>query len=117
MRGILTEISRAYANEQYRTQLLQYMDMQKSEGWKVHQQMLLMMRGMIAEEMLSSRFTKLDEREKDVRQRAYHNVNEVIGFLLKPIEKAVKKAEFSRNFEREMQRHMQGATQKGATGR
>ena len=114
MRGILTEISKTLAQDpNFRADILNYIEMKKHDGWLLHQKMLLTMRGMIAEEMLSSRFTKLDEHEKDVHQRTYHNVNEVIGFLLNPLERAAKKAQFERNFEREInQRMTANATQR-----
>ena len=62
--------------------------MKEHEGWPVHQEFLLLMRGSLAEEMLSSTFTKLDKDEKDSKQRAYSYVDEVIKFLLNPVEKA-----------------------------
>lgn len=59
-----------------------------------------MFRGKIAEELLSRRFTEKDQVTKDVEQRAYMMVDELIRFLLNPLEKAQKRAEFARGLDR-----------------
>jgi len=61
--------------------------------------MLLLLRGRIAEELLSRRFTEKDQATKDVEQRAYMMVDELIRFLLNPLEKAQKRANFARQFQ------------------
>ena len=38
----------------------------------------------IGNEMLSAPFTKKDKEEKDILQRTYYNMSEVIRFLLDP---------------------------------
>ena len=43
-----------------------------------------MIRGQMAVNMFSDRHTKLPEREKDVMQRTYSNINQMIAFLLDP---------------------------------
>jgi len=64
--------------------LHKYENLKDHPGWPVHQELLLLMRGSIAETLLSKSFTKLNEKEKDVRQRAYFQVDQIIQFLLNP---------------------------------
>jgi hypothetical protein len=68
----------------------------------------LLIRGKIAEELLSRRFTEKDGVTKDVEQRAYYMVDELIRFLMNPLEKAHKRAEFDRGLEQQL-----GATPQG----
>ena len=59
-----------------------------------------MLRGKIAEDLLSRRFSEQDAYTKDVEQKAYMMVDELIRFLLNPLEMAQRRAEFARNFEK-----------------
>lgn len=91
MRKILRDISVNFLNQnEIDGKLVKYLEMKKHKGWEVHQEFLLLMRGAIAEDMLSATFTKLDKDEKDSKQRAYSHVDEIIRFLLNPVEKAQK---------------------------
>jgi len=83
--------------------LTKYLEMRSHQGWPIHEELLLMFRGMIAEELLSRGFTEKDAAAKDVEQRAYMMVDELIRFLLNPLEKAQKRAEFSRGFDKAME--------------
>lgn len=105
MRHILSEISEHYSEDQ---KLNTYWHMKEHPGWPVHQEILLLIRGKMAEELLSFRFTKLDKDEKDAQQRAYAYVDEIIRFLLNPMEKAIKKANFRLAIDKELLR--MGAT-------
>ena len=67
-----------------------YLQIQGLEGWKVHQEYLLTIRGLMAEDMLSDRFTALKPLEKDTCQRAYSMLDQMIIFLLDPMVRARK---------------------------
>jgi hypothetical protein len=82
--------------------LSHYWEMRQHPGWEVHQEILMMIRGKIAEEVLSERFTRLDIGEKDARQRAYNMVNQLIKFLVNPMEIAQKRALFKLAFDQKM---------------
>ncbi len=101
MRRIITQLSKKYSDVNDR-KLTKYLAMRSHEGWAVHQEMLLLLRGMIAEELLSRRFTEKDKDSKDVEQRAYMMVDELIRFLINPLEKAIKRAQFARAFDERM---------------
>lgn len=108
MRGILRELSQYYGNTEDGNQKLnRYFGLKQSDGWEIHREFLLMIRAKIAEEMLSRRFMELDKEEKDAKQRAYVYTDEIIRFLLNPLELAIKRADFIRGFNNRM-----GATQR-----
>ena len=89
--------------------LNKYEQLQSHEGWKIHVDMMLSLKGYILKEMIGGRFTELPAAEKDVRQRAYVGVIEVIDFLVDPQTKARSQNDIA-NHNRKM-----GATVTGAT--
>lgn len=100
MKSLLREISIAFANSnQDDRKMSSYYGMMEHDGWKVHQEFLWLIRGKLAEEMLSERFTNLDQQEKDSRQRAYYYCDELVRFLLAPLERAQKVAKLRRNLQ------------------
>ena len=110
MESILREISVTYwrGNNDDR-KLTNYVAMRQHPGWPVLQEFLLLMRGTIAENMLSKRFTELDCTEKDIRQRTYYNMDEVIRFLLDPVSKARKLAGIAKHNQKMTPSKGQGA--------
>ena len=86
MKKLLKDIARGYfKSEDGKKQLLMYSNLTKFPEWSVHKEFLLIMKGTIAEQMFSDEFTKMGKEEKDVKQRTYANMNEVINFLLNPL--------------------------------
>ena len=110
MKHLLRKISQKInANE---SDSASYSDMQKKHpGWKVHQQYLLLLRGMIAEEMLSENFTALGPTEKDVSQRAYAAADQLILFLLDPLAEARRLSVYTKHNTR-MEATVRGATER-----
>jgi hypothetical protein len=78
----------ATADDNARAQ--KYDQMQKTDGWKIHAEYLMYIRGLMAEDLLSERFTALKPIEKDVSQRAYALVDQMVLFLIDPMAKARK---------------------------
>jgi len=102
LRKIIIELSKHYAaieDSAIQRKITAYASMKGHAGWSVHVEMLMLLRGSIAEELLSERFTKLDATEKDVQQRAFSMVDELIKFLVNPLKKAQDRAKFIRGFE------------------
>lgn len=98
-----------YNSEQGLQALHKYEQMQQHEGWNVHTDTMIMLKGMILQDMIGRTFTELPPTEKDVRQRAYVGVIEVLDFLINPSAKARNQNDIS-NHNRKM-----GATVTGAT--
>ena len=91
-----------------------YSQMQATDGWKVHLEYLMYLRGLMAEDLLSDRFTALSAQEKDVSQRAYALADQLVLFLVDPMAKARKLNVIAQhNFKQEAT--MRGATGKGAS--
>ena len=91
MNHIISQLVRKVtATEEDKRKVDKYVQMQALEGWKTHQEYLLYLRGLMAEDLLSDRFTSLKPIEKDVCQRAYAMVDQMVLFLLDPLAKARK---------------------------
>jgi hypothetical protein len=56
----------------------------KTEEFKFLVDAILMLRGEMARDMFSYSYTKSDPIEKDVTQRTYYNVNQILDFLINP---------------------------------
>ena len=69
-------------------QLNKYVNMTEHAGWAVHQSLLVTLKGLILKDMIGKRYTDLDPVEKDIRQRAYVGVIEILDFLHDPHTKA-----------------------------
>ena len=57
----------------------------QTEEWKFYTQLLMTVKGIMATDMFSKRYTLLDEKEKDVTQRTYYNIDQMLTFLLNPL--------------------------------
>ena len=90
-----------------------YEQMQAFDGWKTHQEYLLTIRGLMAEELLSDAFSALKPLEKDSIQRAYAMVDQMIIFLLDPLVKARRMV----SIQAHNKKYDMGATVPGATER
>jgi hypothetical protein len=114
LRRLITKLSDHYADfEENNRSITAYAQMENHPGWSIHKEMLLLLRGLVAEDLLSKKFTELDATEKDVQQRAYSMVDDFIQFLLNPLAQAKHRAQlingrrtarntFSQGFDREM---------------
>jgi len=61
-----------------------------SEDWKFLVDAIMLIKGQMAIDMFSRKYTLLDETEKDIVQRTYYNINQILTFLSEP-ERWVKK--------------------------
>lgn len=64
--------------------------MLNTPDWNFLKDAILLIRGQMAVDMFSRHHTNLDETEKDVVQRVYYNINQILEFLLEP-EKWIRK--------------------------
>jgi len=70
----------------------------KSEQWKFLTDAILMIRGEMANDMFSYGYTKSDPIEKDVTQRTYYNVNQILDFLINPNRWVQKKSKIKQAY-------------------
>ena len=90
-----------------------YLQLKEQDGWQVHQEYLITMRGLIANDMLGEKFTELPPIEKDIQQRAYEMVNRVIIFLLDPALEARKAVRIKRYNQKQLEATKHGSDRKG----
>lgn len=85
MKNLLSQFIDLYDNEEeYRKQLARYSHATKTKEWAFFRDTLMMIKGVMASDMFSRRFTDLDQQEKDVNQRTYRNIDQILTFLLNP---------------------------------
>jgi hypothetical protein len=70
--------------EEYQRRLDAYDRVLKTEEWKFVRDTFLTLRATIVADMLSTAHTDLNERDKDVVQRTYYNINLILDFLSEP---------------------------------
>ena len=58
--------------------------LRQQDGWSEFVRLMHVIRGLMGTEMFGSRYTKLSAEEKDVRQRVYSGINELLEFLENP---------------------------------
>jgi hypothetical protein len=109
---ILNKISRALIlSESGKLAANKYREMQRHEGWKFHQGILVDIANQMVEYLLTREYTELPKEEKDIQQRALYISKEVIDFLLNPLERATKYAAIERH-NKKMEGTMMGPTGK-----
>ena len=85
---ILKELSHYLLTENGRINYHKYEAMSGHEGWAIHQGFLVEIMNHVSSYMLSNDYTKLDKEEKDVQQRAFFMIKEIVEFLLNPMKNA-----------------------------
>lgn len=84
MRNLLKPLIELSTNSEFQTRQAAYERVLKSKEWEFVRDTLLTLKSRMLNDMLSLEYTKLDPTEKDVRQRAYYQMDELITFLSNP---------------------------------
>jgi len=71
-------------SEEFQRELAALERVIKSKEWQFFKTMLLSMQGIMANDMLSKHYTNLDQTEKDVMQKTYYNINQMLMFFMSP---------------------------------
>jgi len=72
------------SNDEFARQAQNYTRALKTSEWKFLNDAIMMIRGQMAQDMFSKKYTDLSETEKDVVQRTYYNINQILDFLVNP---------------------------------
>jgi len=72
-------------SDEFKRQLGNYDRLLKTPEFKFFKDMLLMMTGVMANDMFSRTYTELDKEEKEAIQRTYYNINQILTFLANPL--------------------------------
>ena len=81
---ILSNVSRGFGTDEGQQALNKYNELQKYDGWKIHQGLLVQIANELVLTLLTKGFTELSKEDKDVQQRAIFISKEIIDFLLNP---------------------------------
>ena len=86
MKNLLNQFLELYKkNEAFQQELGQLDRAKATKEWKFYTDLLITIKGIMATDMFSKHHTLLDEREKDVIQRTYYNIDQMLTFLLNPV--------------------------------
>ncbi len=84
-RNFLSELLKLHeSNESVKRGIESYSRQMDSPDFKFFKDMLLTIKGSILSDMFSHEFTELGADEKDVLQRTYFNLNQMLDFLIAP---------------------------------
>lgn len=85
MRNLINQFVELYnTNETFQKELEGYDRIIKTKQWKFLMDAFLTIKGTMLNDLLSERFTNLDVTEKDITQKVYHNITEILDFLSNP---------------------------------
>lgn len=88
IRVFLRKLSEGLLQEENQSAYNSYYEMTNHSGWGTHKAFMVSVLNEISVYMLSDKFTKLEQDEKDVQQRAFFMAREIILFLLDPMKDA-----------------------------
>lgn len=92
MRKLLHEVFDGYQNnDEFKRQLENYARYIELPEGRFVKDTFMVLKGTILNTMLSSAYTKLDPTEKDVMQRTFYNITQLLDFLLSPVKEIQKK--------------------------
>lgn len=86
MKKLLHEIFDGYENnDEFKRQLENYARYIELPEGRFVKDTFLVLKGTILNTMLSAAYTKLDPVEKDVMQRTFFNITQMLDFLMNPV--------------------------------
>ncbi len=95
MKSLLTQFVHFYQTDpEFQREINNFQLAIKSHQWKFYKQMLLIIKGIMQMNMFSKQFTTLDIKEKDIVQRTYYNIDQILMFLLDPLKWIEKKSKW-----------------------
>ena len=86
MKNLLNQFVLLYKNnDEFQRRLNNLQAISKTEEWQTFKDILITIKGVMATDMFSQKYTSLDPTEKDVVQRTYYNTDQILSFLSNPI--------------------------------
>ena len=71
-------------NDEFARRANNYTRALKTEEWRFLNDAIQLIQGQMAIDMFSKKHTELTETEKDVVQKTYYNINQILDFLSNP---------------------------------
>jgi len=84
MKNLTAQFVKYLDNDEFKRRLDNYARALKEEHWTFVRDVFLSVKGEMLTDMLSYRFTTLNEHEKDATQKAYYQIGEILDFLADP---------------------------------
>lgn len=114
MKSLLKDIQDFMENDEgFRQRAKSYTNAMKTEDWKFMSDAIMIVRGIMMKDMFSYHHTNSDAQEKDVVQRTYYNINQILDFLSNPegwIKKKSKLKQGYADITSKVNRAMRGGT-------
>lgn len=86
MKNLLNQFVILYdTNDEFRRRLENLQRMMETEEWQTLKDILTTIKGIMLTDMFSRQHTELNAQEKDVRQRAYYSIDQILTFLSRPL--------------------------------
>ena len=86
IKNLLNQFVQFYEkNEEFQQQMEHLQRAIQTEEWKFYTQLLMTIKGIMATDMFSKQHTILNEKEKDIVQRTYYNIDQMLTFLVNPL--------------------------------
>ena len=91
IKNLLHQLSIGYLQGEDRVNAIRhYMDMMEHPGWETHEQFLMEIINGINNYMFGKEYTNLDKDAKDLQQRVFYEMKNVLQFLVNPLAGANK---------------------------
>jgi hypothetical protein len=115
MRYLLKEIQDFMENDDgFRNKAANYSRTMKTDQLAFMQEAILIIKGIMMKDMFSYQHTNSDSLDKDVAQRTYYNINQILDFLSNPEgwlrKKSKLKQAYTNTAEKVMSRFRSGGT-------
>ena len=86
MRNLLKDFLELYrTNEEFQSRVSNYVRYLQTDDGKFIRDVVLTIKGNMLDEIFSKKFTELDKEIKDVQQRTYYQVHEILDFVINPM--------------------------------
>ena len=84
MKNLTIQFVKLYDNEEFARRVNGYERALKTEEWRFLRDVILIIKGTMANDMFTKAHTDLSQEEKDVVQKTYFNINQILDFLSEP---------------------------------
>ena len=91
MKNITNSFRLYLDNEDFNRKLAEYARVIDTTEWKFVKDVFLTVKGEMMVDMFSERFTSLSEKDKDIKQQTYYQINQLLDFLSEPKQWVKKK--------------------------
>jgi len=86
VKNLLTNFTVFYNTyDDFQQQVDQFQRAIESKEWAFFREHLLVIKSQMANNLLSKKFTDMSSEDKDVIQKAYYNINQILDYLDSPV--------------------------------